>query len=299
MSKTSTSTLRILEPAPNILAFYDGRIPNRRLHSQNPNWLDDGAYALGVASYAVFEGHEGLVYDTGISIDHGKAVRTELERRGITAIRVVLSHAHNDHVAGTEAFADCEIIASRKTADQMAKVADDLAADDPPIFPLIMPNLVFEGVKTLHVGAMSVELRPLDIHSFDGHAMYLPQSRILLAGDALEDTATYVDEPTRLHMHLKELDRLSAWDIASILPCHGDPDVIAKGGYHVSMIQATRSYITRLLRCREDVALASMTLQEFVAEDIANGSVIYYDAYEEVHQRNVQSVLDVQIFDGT
>ncbi len=61
---TSTSTLRVLEPAPNILAFYDGRVANTRLCSEESNWLDDGAYTLGIASYVVYDGNEAVVFDT-------------------------------------------------------------------------------------------------------------------------------------------------------------------------------------------------------------------------------------------
>ena len=39
------STMRVLRPAPNVLAFYDGRIAGVRAHSEAPNWLDDGAYS--------------------------------------------------------------------------------------------------------------------------------------------------------------------------------------------------------------------------------------------------------------
>ena len=291
MPMTSTATLRVLEPAPNILAFYDGRIPGRRLFSSEPNWLDDGAYSLGIASYALFDGQEGLVYDTGISIAHGRAIRAELERRGVTSIRVVLSHYHNDHVAGNAAFADCEILAARKTSEKMALVVDRFASDEPPISPLIMPTLTFDGTKALRLGAIDIELRPLDIHSFDGLVIYLPQRKILLAGDTLEDTATYVDEPSRLHIHLAELDRLSGWDIKSILPCHGDPERIEHGGYERSLIKATRSYVSRLLRCRDEPDLAKLSLREFVRDSIAEGEVIYYAAYEEVHRENLKAIL--------
>lgn len=298
MPKTSTETLRVLEPAENILAFYDGRIPNQRLHSQASNWLDDGAYALGIANYVVFDGSEGLVYDTNISIDHGNAIRRELERRGITSIRVILSHYHNDHIAGNEAFADCEILASRKTAEKMLEMVEELASEDPPIAPVVMPTEVFDGTKTMSVGTIDVELRPLDIHSFDGLVLYLPQRGILLAGDTLEDTVTYVDEPTRLPTHLAELDRLSTWPVKSILPSHGDPDLIAKGGYGVSMIQAAHSYTSKLLRCCDSHELAECSLKEFVAEQIADGSVIYHEAYEQVHRQNVSAVLTAKSLDG-
>lgn len=48
----STDTMRILQPYPDIYAYYDGRM-NKRLYSPEPNWLDDGAYTLGTASYAI------------------------------------------------------------------------------------------------------------------------------------------------------------------------------------------------------------------------------------------------------
>ena len=140
MSAPSTTTLRVFEPHPHVLAFYEGRIPDKRLHSSAPNWLDDGAYSLGIASYAIVDGPQALVYDTGISVAHGRVIRAELAARGVPHIRVVLSHAHADHVAGTEAFADCEIIAGRKTAEALRETEAKLAAGNPPIAPLIMPT---------------------------------------------------------------------------------------------------------------------------------------------------------------
>jgi hypothetical protein len=39
---TLTRHLRVLEPAPGILAFYDGRVPGQRFAARD-NWVDDGA----------------------------------------------------------------------------------------------------------------------------------------------------------------------------------------------------------------------------------------------------------------
>ncbi|SDD87669.1 MBL fold metallo-hydrolase [Ruegeria marina] len=288
----STSTLRVLEPAPNVLAFYDGRISGTRLHSAEWNWLDDAAYALGVASYAVLDGSDALVYDTNISIDHARFVRQELMRRGATSITVVLSHHHKDHVAGTEVFADCQIIAGRKKAVALAQKRDSYGKSNPPIAPLTMPTTVFDGDLAIQVGSVTVKLRPLDIHSHDGVALYLPEQRLLLAGDALEDSVTYVAEPNRLEFHLNKLERLLTWDIAHILPCHGDADRIARGGYDPSFITATKHYVTKLLRSRTDTELAKLTLLEFAKESFESGSLIYCDAYEAVHKNNLQSVLE-------
>ena len=87
-----TATMRILEPYPGIHAYYDGRIEGKRLHSEKSNWVDDGAYSLGIASYAIVAGEHALVYDTHMTLDHAHAVRTHLEGLGVTRFDVVLSH---------------------------------------------------------------------------------------------------------------------------------------------------------------------------------------------------------------
>ncbi|MFG1289978.1 MBL fold metallo-hydrolase [Xanthobacter versatilis] len=284
------STLRVLEPAPHVLAFYDGRVPGVRLHSAHENWLDDGAYALGIASYAVLDGDEALVYDTHISLAHARIIRDTLDQRGARRIRVVLSHWHDDHVAGNAVFADCEIIANRETAALLAVHRARLEAGDPPICPLILPNVLFEERLELTVGSVPVELFHMDIHSRDGSVVLLPDD-LLLAGDTLEDPITYVDEPDRLAIHLTGLERLAALGPRRILPNHGAPEVIAAGGYAPALITATRLYVEKLLRLKAEPTLAGLDLRTFAAEAFATGAVTYFDPYEAVHRRNVAAVV--------
>ena len=285
------STLRVLEPAPGVLAFYDGRVPGVRLHSDRENWLDDGAYALGIASYAVLDGDEALVYDTHISLTHARIIRETLERRGARRIRVVLSHWHDDHVAGNAVFADCEIIANRETAALLAVHRARLEAGDPSIRPLILPNILFEERLSLTIGSVPVELFHMDIHSRDGTVALLPDG-LLLAGDTLEDPITYVDEPDRLAAHLAGLNQLAALGARRILPNHGAPEVIAAGGYRPELITATRLYVEQLLRLKTEPDLARLDLRTFAAEALATGAVAYFEPYEAVHRRNVAAVLD-------
>ena len=102
---------RVLRPAEGVYAFYDGRIEGYRF-AERPNWVDEGALALGIASYAVVSGDRALVYDTHTSIEHARFVRAALEEEGVRSFTVVLSHWHLDHVAGTEVFRDSEVISS-------------------------------------------------------------------------------------------------------------------------------------------------------------------------------------------
>jgi len=233
------STMRLLRPHPKIYAFYDGRIEGARAWSTSPNWLDDGAYALGICVYAVVDGEEALLYDTHISLEHARAMRRTLEEAGVRSIRVVLSHWHDDHVAGNEAFADCEIIALDQTAKALADHRARLENGTPPIRPLVMPNRIITVPTELTVGTVRVQLEPAEIHSHDGLIALLPDLGIMLAGDTLEEPITYVDEPERIEVHVSELERVASWGYARILPNHGAPDIIAAGGYGPALIAAT------------------------------------------------------------
>ena len=190
--------MRVLEPASGVLAFYDGRVDGARLHSAEPNWLDDGGFTLGIASFAVVDGDEALVYDTHLTVDHARRIRAELEARGATRLRVLLSHWHLDHVAGNEAFADCEIIAHAWTLEELvsrrAAIEDGTLEGPPPINPLVLPQTTFEDELELTVGRTRLTVRHLQIHSRDAAVVLLDGGDLVLAGDTLEDTITYVSE---------------------------------------------------------------------------------------------------------
>ena len=260
------------------------------LPAEAPTWLDY-AYCLGLCSFAIVDGAEALVYDTQMSIDHALLIRRHLEQIGVTQIRVVMSHWHDDHVVGNGGFADCEIIAHALTARALENNRAMLEGGDPPISPIVMPTRLYEGRLALTVGQISVELRHVDCHSIDGTVLFIPETGLLLAGDTLEDTVTYVAEPERLTAHLDGLHVMASWPVLSILLNHGDPTVLAQGGYSPSLIAATIRYIERLQRCRKEAALTTLSLSAFVADDLAAGTLNYYDAYETVHRNNVALVL--------
>jgi cyclase len=285
--------MRVLRPADGIVAFYDGRVEGYRL-AESLNWVDDGALGLGIATYAIVDGDEALIYDTHVSVEHARFVRATLEAEGVTRFVIVLSHKHLDHIAGTEAFADCEVVATTRTADALAAKKEDIEAGTlagpPGIDPLVLPTRTFEERLTLDVGPRRVELIHFDIHSDDAAVLWLPAERILFAGDTLEDTVTYVSEPDGLGRHLAGLDELAALDPDRILPNHGDPDVIAAGGYPKGLIDATRDYLNWLLRLADEPELRATPLAELIAGDVEAGRLTYYAPYEEVHQENLTAM---------
>jgi cyclase len=289
-----THHLRVLEPSPGVLAFYDGRVEGYRFDA-GPNWVDDGALEFGIASYAIIDGAEALVYDTSVSVEHAEFIREELRRRGAEHFTVVLSHWHLDHVAGTAAFADCEIVANERTAEhlsaQRGAIEGGTLEGPPAIAPLVLPTRTFCGGETLKVGTVEVELIAVDIHSDDATALWLPDRRLLICGDTMEDTITYVDEPDGFDAHLRDLERLRQLAPDRILPNHGDPDRIAAGGYPPGLNDATQAYIRALQRMVSEPALREAPLREVIGDSLAAGWVIHFPPAEALHRQNVAKVL--------
>lgn len=291
--------LRVLKPLPFVYAFYDGRIPDVRLHSESENWLDDGGFSLGTASYALVDEDDALVYDTHLSVAHARKIRLFLERMGMKRIRVVLSHHHLDHVAGNEAFADCEIIAHALTLAHLqanrAGIEDGSYHGAPAIKPLILPTTIYEDHLKLAVGRLTVHLRHANIHSDDATLLHIEDLSLLFAGDALEDTVTFVAEPEALDTHLAELDRLWSWPIGRILPNHGDPLVIQSGGYEKPLIRATQQYVRMLKRCVSEPELREQDLATVIAGPLQAKWVNYFAPYEDVHRSNVRKVVAANV----
>ncbi|NDL62168.1 MBL fold metallo-hydrolase [Enterobacteriales bacterium SAP-6] len=273
------------------MAFYDGRIEHKRLYGEEENWLDDGAFILGTATYAIFEGAEAVVYDTHMTLDHAAVIRATLEKQGVTSIRVVMSHWHTDHVAGNAVFSDCEIISCDLTRQRLIEHREELENGSPPIKPLVLPTTTFTDRLDLTVGSITLELRQIDIHSADGTLVLIPSLGLVLAGDTLEDTLTYVTEPGRLAIHLRELARFRRWDFQWILPNHGRYEMIAAGGYQRDLIAATERYLEQLIRLAGQPELADLPLVEFAAGSLATGAVAWFAPYEEVHRHNIRCVL--------
>jgi glyoxylase-like metal-dependent hydrolase (beta-lactamase superfamily II) len=286
--------MRVLRPIDGVFAFFDGRVEGYRF-DERPNWVDEGALALGVASYAVVFGAEAVVYDTHVSIEHARHIRRVLESCGVRRFTVVLSHWHLDHVAGTAAFDDCEVIASERTAQLLARCRPAIERGEhegpPPIEPLVLPTAVFADRLRLSVGGVRLDLIHTDIHSDDATLVWLPEQKLLFCGDTMEDPVTYVDEPQNFDAHLANLGKL--WELAPdrILPNHGEPKVISDGGYSSDLIRATERYIRMLRRCRIEPSLRELSLREFIAGSLDAGSLHYFPPYEAVHRHNVDAVL--------
>jgi len=294
MNAAALPHLRIFQPHPGLFAYYDGRAPGYRFMSE-PNWVDDGAISLGIATYALVSGSSALIYDTHVSVAHGAAIRAHLEGLGVSDFTVIYSHWHLDHVAGTEAFDASAVIANDRTAYHLSRQQADIEAGTgngpPAISPLILPTRTYSARLDLDFFGRQVVLIEANIHSDDATVLWLPDDRILLAGDTVEDCVTYVCDPAAFETHLTELDRLASLGATYVLPNHGSPAVIESGGYRPDIFAATQRYIRWLTQLKDVPAQVEMALVDVIHQDLKAGALHWFSAYEDVHVQNVARTL--------
>jgi glyoxylase-like metal-dependent hydrolase (beta-lactamase superfamily II) len=293
-AQVQQSTIQVTRLNDHLLFFFDGR---ELYDGQGEGgWVGDTAMKLGVGTYVIHRGDEALVYDTFTTVEQARWVRRHLEGLGIRRFTVALSHWHLDHVAGNLAYRDSTIISSALTRTRLIENKEAIESGElwgpPPIKPLVLPTLTFEGQLKLHVGDIEVELRQVNIHSQDSTIVFLPQDKIALVGDTMEDPLTFMVEVEGLATHVAGLKKLREMDLARIFPNHGDPAVIAQGGYDKTFIDATVDYISKMVSRAHDPDYLSGTVEDYLADSFAKGWLHPYEAYRAVHAMNLQLVHD-------
>jgi len=287
-------TIRVFQINDHLLCFYDGRPAEGLRRPEADNWMDSSALNVGVATYVIHRGDVALVYDTYPSTQEAQWVRDYLTRSGIRHFTVVNSHWHLDHVGGNAVYADADRISTEKTIQRLkAKKAAIEGGTEwglPAIKPLVVPNIGIVADSDYPIGNIRVRLRPINIHSEDGLVIYLPDDSILLAGDTLEDTVTFVSEPEQIGTHYDNLQKMKQWNIGRIFPNHGNPDVISQGGYEPTLIDATMNYLRKLTLHAHDPDYLSGTLEDYVDDSVKKGWVSVWWAYRPAHQTNLKRV---------
>ncbi len=127
-----------------------------------------------------------VVTDAGVVVvdapeTYAGKIRTEIAAVTTQPITtLVYSHAHNDHIGGSAAFADIEGLEIVAPTDVAAFLAEK---EDPD---RLKPTRSFEDELALEPGGTRIELRTANYHSDEGDVIvYVPQARFLMAIDTL------------------------------------------------------------------------------------------------------------------
>ena len=290
--------IRVLKLTDYLTAFYDGRPATPPPKTGKPRtWVEYGSMDLGIASYAIHRGDRALVYDTFPTVQQARWVRGYLENMGIKRFTVVNSHFHLDHVGGNEAYRDDVILASKGTLQTLIARKEAIEAGKfwgpPAVNPLVLPNAVFERRMDITIGEVTVELHNLNIHTPDSVVAYIPQDKIVLPGDTIEDSVVFISNPSNVVEQIDNLAEFGGWDIARLYPNHGNIEVIRRGGYDKGLIEATRIYLRNMIRRSKDEGFLEMPIEAVIGELLSKGWISLWEPYRHVHEVNRKRLHDL------
>ena len=177
----SESEIEVVKVTDYLTYFYWGRHPKDEMMDMR----------LGGGSFAIHRGNTAFVIDTMARPGQGVWVRKYLEQTyGIEHLTLISSHWHVDHVIDNRAYADDIIIGHKRTREIMLEKKDVFETgkySDYDAFEVVPPNLVFDGVLELWLKDLRLELHEYKVHE-EGHlGVLLPDKKIFIANDILED----------------------------------------------------------------------------------------------------------------
>ncbi|HEX6144710.1 MAG TPA: MBL fold metallo-hydrolase [Geminicoccaceae bacterium] len=205
-----------------------------------------------------------IVGDDGVMVIDATATPVMAQRliekiRGVTdkPVRyVLLSHYHAVRVMGASAFGAEQIIASRATHELIEERGQQDFESEVGRFPrlfqavesvpgLTWPTMTFATAMTVWMGRRRVEI----MHPGRGHTKgdtiaWLPDERVLFAGDLVEYGATPYTGDAYFTDWPATLDRLRALEPEKLVPGRGD--ALTARHEVVEGIEGTREFLTAL-----------------------------------------------------
>jgi glyoxylase-like metal-dependent hydrolase (beta-lactamase superfamily II) len=194
--------------------------------------------------------------------------RPHLESRQLL---VVNTHADWDHAWGNQLFVGdgaahpAPVIGSRRCAERLRSAEarrklEAMRAAQPGRFDdvrLVPPTITFDGALAIDGGDLTLELFATPGHQPDHIAVWIPQIRTLLAGDAAESPFPFVDSAATLPQLRDSLARMAALEPAAALYCHAPADA------GPALLQANIAYFDEVeRRCRLALADGPIALAD-------------------------------------
>lgn len=185
-----------------------------------------------------------LLIDPAWIPDELAALAAELRERGIAVAEGFATHAHHDHVLWHPEFGDVPRWASARTAELTRTERADLVAS---LGPQFSPDLVdLMGRVDAGTPAFDVELIEHDGHAPGHTALWLPEPRVLVAGDMLSDVELPLPFwPHDVDAYERGLNVLEPFADAArfVVPGHGNVGTDAR-----ARLDADRRYLADMRR---------------------------------------------------
>lgn len=179
---------------------------------------EEGGF-IGLNIFIIINGTECVVIDTGFR-RHFLQVQKDLNKKGITIKKVILTHFHPDHIGGIPRIKKAEIIGSIFAQDTLKKYVKG--------YQNYLPNIVVLDKKIIIFGNHFFLLEVNSGHSIDGLLITLNDKYVFVGDDVICDnegvsSIPYCSEKNpaaNINSINKIMSRLGN---KVILPTHGKP----------------------------------------------------------------------------
>lgn len=228
-------------------------------------WLQpDGSWGLNNAGIIVSQG-EALLVDTLYDLELTQEMLDAMQAADPAAGNIkylVNTHSNGDHTYGNQLVKGAEIISSEACAEEFDEIPPKMMADilaaasqlgemgayfkkyfsrfNYEGIELTPPTRTFSGNMTIKVGSKDVELIEVGpCHTKGDVIVYVPEDRIVFAGDLLFIEGTPIMWAGPVSNWIKACDRILALDVEAIIPGHGP--IVDKSG-----VEAMKGYFNYL-----------------------------------------------------
>ena len=249
MTASFPSAARLVEVAEEVYAYVQ----------------PDGGWCLNNAGL-VTAGGRPLLIDTAATEARAAALKDALAQVTPHAPRfVVNTHPHGDHTFGNRLFADdAVIIAHEATRAEMDLAGLHLTGLWPDVcwgdVAVELPGLTFRETLTLHLGDVRAELMYLGTaHTKNDSVVWLPERRVLFAGDIVMSGATPFCLTGSVSGSLEVIGKLRALDPETVVSGHGPV-----GG--VEILDSTEAYLRHVQELAAAGIAAGLTPLETARE---------------------------------
>lgn len=198
-----------------------------------------------------------VIIDTLYYPSQGRKLREHIESEFNLPVKYLfITHYHGDHVFGMSAFNDVDVIGSKCLASNLLmkietqwtqRALDDWKIEDPSLADEIdamefwLPNITFEDSFIIRDDHLTLELKKSGGHTGCSAFAYLPNEKILFAGDdiAAYDWPYISDDTGSPDDYISTLEYMMTLEIDKVVPGHGV--IVDK-----KLVKEYLEYITRL-----------------------------------------------------
>lgn len=246
--------------------------------------LPDGSWGWSNAGLLV-DGEDSLLIDTLFDLDLTREMLLAMaaaEDAARTIKKVVITHGNGDHFYGIELLKGAEIICTEACAEEMTRTPPQMLAqlkaaapgmgDLGAFFLQCFSPFMFEGINPIpptrtferrldiNVGSKDVHLIQVGpAHTEGDMLVYVPENRVLFAGDILFIGGTPIMWAGPASNWIKACDMILEMDLDAIVPGHGP--ITDKTG--VAAVKGYWEYLYAEARNRFD---AGMSVEEAISD---------------------------------